>query len=170
MRQFLLSLFLLAAALNSSIQAQNTFSVRIATGNDDAEEALSSGTMYLTSSDLELVYDSFVSDDQIIGLRFNGISLPANATVVNAYLQFEVDELKAVNPCSLNIFVEDHLNPATYSTIGFDISSRNYINDSVAWNPATWLAVDDQGPAQRSANIKSLVDSILTKPLCTKSA
>ncbi len=163
MRQFLLSLFLLAAALNSSMQAQNTFSVRIATGNDDAEEALSSGTMYLTSSDLELVYDSFVSDDQIIGLRFNGISLPANATVVNAYLQFEVDELKAVNPCSLNIFVEDHINPATYSTIGFDISSRNYINDSVAWNPATWLAVDDQGPAQRSANIKSLVDSILNK-------
>jgi 2',3'-cyclic-nucleotide 2'-phosphodiesterase (5'-nucleotidase family) len=163
MKQFVLILFLVAAALNTSLQAQNTFSVRVANGNDDAEEELSAGTIYLTSSDLELVYDSFVSDDQIIGLRFNGISLPANATVVNAYLQFEVDELKTVNPCSLNIYVEDNVTPSTYNTIGFDISGRTYINDSVAWNPGAWLAVDDQGPAQRTPDIKSLVDSILNK-------
>jgi len=144
--------------------AQQTFSVRVNSSTDDAEEEMISGAMYDNSSDLELVFDSFVNDDQLIGMRFNNVSLPANAQIVNAYIQFEVDETKANDPCELFVFVEDNVNPATYSLVNFDISGRNYINDSVQWNPATWVAVDDQGPAQRTPNLARLVDSIISKP------
>jgi len=163
MKKLVRNAALLVAFWSAGVQAQSTFSVRVNNGNDDAEEELTSGTMYLTSSDLEMSFDSFVTDDQLIGLRFTGVSLPANASVLRAYIQFEVDELKANDPCQLQVFVEDNLNPVTYSSITGDISSRNYINDSVQWNPATWVAVDDQGPAQRTPNLKPLVDSILSK-------
>ena len=163
MKKLVRNAALLVAFWSAGMQAQSTFSVRVNNGNDDAEEELTSGTMYLTSSDLEMSFDSFVTDDQLIGLRFTGVSLPANASVLRAYIQFEVDELKANDPCQLQVFVEDNLNPVTYSSITGDISSRNYINDSVQWNPATWVAVDDQGPAQRTPNLKPLVDSILSK-------
>lgn len=146
-----------------SLQAQNTFSVRVNSSTDDAEQEAGSGAMYTNSSDLEMSYDSFVTDDQLVGMRFTGVSIPAGATIVNAYIQFEVDELKANDPCVLQVFVEDNVNPSTYTTSTGNISSRSYISDSVQWNPGTWVAVDDQGPAQRTPNLKPLVDSILSK-------
>ena len=146
-----------------NLNAQRTFSVQVSSGNDDAEEEAGNGTMYNTSSDLELVFDSFVADDQLIGLRFNNISLPANAEIVNAYIQFTVDETKSNDPCVLKVFVEDNTNPSTYSTVGSDISSRNYVNDSVMWSPAAWVAVGDRGPAQRTPDIKRLIDSVTSQ-------
>lgn len=162
MKKLLLSLAFLATA--QAALAQKTFTTRVASGNDDAEEEVSNGTMYLTSSDLEMSFDSFVNDDQLIGMRFTGISLPANATIVNAYIQFEVDETKANDPCNLFVFVEDNVNPGTYGMATGNISSRSYVQDSVAWNPGTWVAVDDQSFAQRTPNIAPLVDSVLSDP------
>lgn len=157
------SLSLIAILAAGSLQAQSTYSVRVNSSTDDAEEEVGSGAMYTTSSDLEMSFDSFVTDDQLVGIRFSTVSLPANATIVNAYIQFQVDELKANDPCNLTVFVEDNINPSTYTTTTGNISGRTYINDSVQWNPATWVAVGDQGPAQRTPNLKSLVDSITSK-------
>ena len=36
-----------------------TVSVRVSSGNDDAEELISDGSMYRNSSDLEMSYDDF---------------------------------------------------------------------------------------------------------------
>lgn len=157
------SLSLIALLAAGSLQAQNTYMVRVNSSTDDAEEEAGSGAMYTNSSDLELSFDDFVSDDQLIGIRFNSVSLPANANVVNAYIQFQVDELKANDPCALQVFVEDNVNPSTYTTTTGNISGRTYINDSIQWSPATWVAVGDQGVAQRTPNLKSLVDSITSK-------
>ncbi len=45
--------------------------------------------MYRTSSDLELVFDT---SNQVVGMRFVNLTIPKGATIVNAYLQFKVDE------------------------------------------------------------------------------
>lgn len=163
MKRLLANLSLMAFLYTGSFQAQNTYSIRVNSSSDDAEEELTSGAMYITSSDLEMSYDSFVTDDQLVGIRFSSVSIPANATIVNAYIQFEVDELKANDPCALTVFIEDNVNPTTYTTATGNISGRTYINDSVQWNPATWVAVDDKGPAQRTPNLKPLLDSIVNK-------
>ena len=65
--------------------------VRVSAGTDDAEERIS-GAVNLSSTDLELVDESASKPDQTVGLRFNGLDIPQGAVVVNAYLQFQVDE------------------------------------------------------------------------------
>ena len=56
---------------------------------DDAEEA-SSGSMDLTSTDLELINDR--GTDQTVGMRFRAVAIPAGAWISEAYVQFQVDE------------------------------------------------------------------------------
>jgi 2',3'-cyclic-nucleotide 2'-phosphodiesterase (5'-nucleotidase family) len=151
------------AAISANAQSAVTF--RINASSDDAEEAVGNGVMYDTSSDLEMSYDDFVSDDQLVGLRFSSVSLPSGATITRAYIQFQVDEDKMNNPCELYVFGENNANPSTYSLTGFDISSRTYFNDSVMWMPGAWpsSSIGTQGYAQRTPDISSIVDSIMNQ-------
>ena len=64
------------------------FERRVSTGNDDAEEN-PSGSVNLSSSDLELVQES---STQTIGIRFQNVNVPPEATIVKAWLQFQADE------------------------------------------------------------------------------
>ncbi len=68
-----------------------TTEIRVSANTDDAEER-DTGTMYLTSSDLELVFDR---GDQTVGMRFNGVDIPQAATITKAYVQFKVDEVNS---------------------------------------------------------------------------
>ncbi|HEX6132233.1 MAG TPA: hypothetical protein VF044_10905, partial [Actinomycetota bacterium] len=62
----------------------------IATGTDDAEEK-ASGAMRPASSDLDLVVDG--TTQQTVGLRFTGVQVPRDATVLQAHVQFQADEV-----------------------------------------------------------------------------
>jgi hypothetical protein len=66
--------------------------VRVSRNSDDAEED-ASGVVSLTSSDLELVQESTL---QTVGVRFTGVSIPKNAQIISAYIQFQVDETRSV--------------------------------------------------------------------------
>jgi hypothetical protein len=68
--------------------SSNSIDVSVSTGNDDVEER-GSGSMSLGSSDLELTEDGSA---QTIGLRFNGVAIPSGATIIDARVQFQVDE------------------------------------------------------------------------------
>src|SRR6185295_6507797 len=65
-----------------------TLNIRVAAREDDAEES-SSRKVGLTSSDLELVQDSNL---QTVGIRFRNVTIPRNARILEAYVQFQVDE------------------------------------------------------------------------------
>jgi 2',3'-cyclic-nucleotide 2'-phosphodiesterase (5'-nucleotidase family) len=151
----------------STTYAQSTITVRVNSSSDDAEEAVGNGDMYDDSSDLEMSFDDWanVNDDQLIGIRFTNVTIPANAIIQNAYIQFQVDEDKMNDPCELFVFAENNASPATYTTTSFDISSRTYFNDSTQWLPSAWPAssIGDQGLAQRTPNISSLIDSIMNQ-------
>jgi hypothetical protein len=54
-----------------------TLEIRVAASSDDAEER-SSSSMYLTSSDLELVYGG--GGNQTVGMRF-WVDIPQGATI-----------------------------------------------------------------------------------------
>ena len=74
--------------------AATTITKSIAAASDDAEEEGTTGTtpnrMWLNSSDIELVSDIEPAScgDQKIGLRFTAITIPAGATITDAYLNF----------------------------------------------------------------------------------
>ena len=68
--------------------SQMKLSVPIKTADDDMEAA-ADGSLDDGSSDLEIVDES---TNQVIGLRFQDITIPKGATIVDAYVQFTVDE------------------------------------------------------------------------------
>jgi hypothetical protein len=132
------------------------FEAQVSTSSDDAEER-ESGRMYLNSSDLELVHDR---GNQTVGMRFNGINIPHGASIVNAYIQFQVDETPSAST-DLTIEGEDVDDAATFTNSSGNISSRFTTSASIGWSPVPWSSVGDAGPDQQTPNIASVVEEIV---------
>jgi hypothetical protein len=134
--------------------------VRIAASTDDAEER-SSGSVSLTSSDIELVDDD-TSAGQTVGLRFAGLDIPQGAVITNAYIQFQVDETDT-RATALLIRGEDTDNAATFSAASFGVSSRTTTASSVAWAPPAWTTVGEAGLDQRTPDLSAIVQEIVDR-------
>ena len=89
----------------------NTLDIRVAANSDDAEEQ-ATGEVSLRSRDLELVFDV---TQQTVGMRFNGITIPNGTTIINASIQFQVDEATS-GSTFLSIAGEDADHAATFTT------------------------------------------------------
>jgi len=132
--------------------------VRVSASSDDAEEK-ATGSVSLTSSDLELVFDG---SNQTVGMRFNGITIPQGATIANAYLQFQVDEV-TTEATALTIQGEAVDNAATFMTAKKSISSRPITTAAVSWSPAPWTTVGQAGPDQQTPNLAPVVEEIVSR-------
>jgi hypothetical protein len=119
--------------------------VRVAAGSDDAEE-LVTGSMYLTSSDLELVYDR--GGDQKVGMRFTGVAIPQGATITKAYVQFQVDQTSSV---------------ATDLTIQGEATDNAATGAAVPWTPPAWSNRNEAGPDQRTSDVASVIQEIVNR-------
>jgi len=148
---------LLSVTVNPQGTQAETIENRIETGNDDAEE-LSSGSMYLTSSDLELVYDS---GNQKVGMRFNGVTIPQDAAIANAYIQFQADESHS-GATDLAIQGQDIGNAPIFTSSSGNISSRARTTASVSWNPVPW-STGQAGSAQQTPDIASVIQEIVNR-------
>jgi VCBS repeat-containing protein len=142
--------------------ANSTLDVRVAASSDDAEER-SSGHVSLTSTDLELTFDSGVQMTQIVGMRFNGLPIPQGSAITKAYVQFQVDEATS-DTTDLNILGEASDNAATFVSSGGDVSSRPTTNASVAWSPVPWTTIGDAGPDQQTPDISPVIEEIVNRP------
>jgi hypothetical protein len=144
-------------------ESLSTIEVRVGSGLDDAEEARS-GAVYLDSSDVELVYDSYESaGDQTVGLRFPTPGIPAGAVIHTAYVQFQADETDSV-PTSLAIHGEASDDAAPFSASARDISSRPTTSASISWTPPAWAEVGQAGPAQRTPDLSAVIQEIVDRP------
>jgi peptidoglycan/xylan/chitin deacetylase (PgdA/CDA1 family) len=140
-----------------------TLEVAVNASSGDAEE-MAAGTVVLNSSDLELVYDSYKSaGNQIVGLRFAGVSIPPGATITNAYVQFTVDETTSM-PLTLTLKAQAADTAAVFTTAKKNVSSRAMTAAQVLWSPAPWTVVGQAGTAQRTPNIASLVQEVVGRP------
>jgi hypothetical protein len=133
-----------------------TLEIKVAASSDDAEEK-PSGSMSLTSSDLELVSDG---SDQTIGMRFNGVTIPQGASIANAYIQFQVDET-SLQTTSLTIQGESVDNAATFISSNGNISSRPTTMAAVSWSPPAWTTVGEAEADQQTPNIAPLIQEIV---------
>jgi len=157
---------LLAAALLfclTAVSFSQTVDIRVATGEDDYEEVVADGLMDTGSSDLEVVFDK--TKDQLIGIRFLNVAIPQGATITNAYVQFECDEVgsKNIDPCSVNIQGDANDNAPAFTTTAKDISNRTRTTAIVIWTPPTWVAEHDKGVDQRTPDIKSVIQEIVSR-------
>jgi hypothetical protein len=135
------------------------FETAVASGSDDAEER-DSGSVSLTSTDLDLIYDGSQTKHQIVGVRFTGIDIPQGADIVAAYIQFQVDEV-STGPVTLTIYGEDSDDAATFTTASRDISSRPTTTASVVWTPGDWTVIGQAGLAQRTADLSAIVEEVV---------
>lgn len=129
---------------------------RVAASTDDAEER-ASGSMDLTSSDLELVYDG---GNQTVGMRFTGVAITPGASIGDAYVQFQVDETSSEST-SLTVAGEATGDATTFSSSTGDISSRSRTSNSVAWAPEPWPTKGEAGLAQRTPDLAAIVQEIV---------
>jgi hypothetical protein len=137
----------------------NAIEVRVNANSDDAEERTDTDAISLNSSDLELVLDSV---NQLVGMRFNSVAIPKGATITNAYVQFKVDETGSTST-ALQISGQAADNSSTFTSATGNISSRPKTGASVSWRPVAWSTVGAAGPDQRTPNLKSVIQEIVSR-------
>ena len=130
---------------------------RIGTGADDAEEQLATGAVSLNSSDLELVRDG--SNDQLVGLRFPDLQIPADSTVLSASLTFKTDE-SSTETTALEIRAQATDNAASFTTAAYNLSSRARTAASTAWQPDGWSTI---GKLRESPDIAPVIQEVLDR-------
>jgi len=126
---------------------------------EDVEES-ETGSLYTTSSDLELVYDSYNSQGiQKIGLYFEGMCIPKDAIIESAYIQFTADKTDD-EEIELLVYAELAPDALSYNENQlFDVSNRNYTN-SIYWKPKAWQS-NESGINQRTPDLKSQIQEII---------
>ena len=141
---FLLTSLLLALGLvGTNVAMGGLVHVQVAAGSDDAEEA-ADGSIDLTSSDLEIIYDNDASDpadEQVVGIRFEGVQIPKGEVITRAYVRFDADDVdNDYHGGEVNALIQGQLdpNPGTFTETANDISSRVRTAAAVAWSPVVW--------------------------------
>jgi len=133
------------------------FTKRVDTSTDDAEQE-TDGTMDLVSSDLELHVQA--SDDQV-GMRWTGVTIPQGATINSATIQFHVDEVGDNSALTVNFSGELETNAGTFTSTDNDITDRVDTSADVDWAIPAWVSVSDEGSAQLSADLSSIIQEIV---------
>ena len=152
-----------------------TITKSVAADSDDAEEAgpdatgtYSPGHMDLGSSDIELTEDhdtggGYSGGTQKVGLRFTAMTIPAGATITDAYLTFRA--VSADSPMSnsdaTNLTIKGQLiaNAPTFTTTDDNISNRTLTTAAASWVPTSWTT----GTDYNSPSIVSVIQEIVNQ-------
>ena len=135
-----------------------TVEVRIAASSGDAEQ-MNTGAVTANSSDLELVVDG--SDVQLVGVRFPGMTIPPSAFIEQAWVQFQTDE---VSTAAASLVIEGETTPQApaFAETTNNLSLRPRTVASVAWTPAAWSTVGEQGANQRTPNLAPVIQELVS--------
>ena len=128
---------------------------------DNAQES-SDGTVSTgTTGGLRLGDDA--TGQIIVGTRFNGISVPAGATISRAYVQFET---RTPNREAADLVVEGEANDtaAPYSSNNNALSVRPRTSTAVSWSVPDWVRADEQSLDQRTPDLSAIIQEIVDRP------
>jgi chitodextrinase len=146
--------------MTQSLSNPVSISAQVGAADDDAEERLSTGSVKLRSSDLELNQEG--SKPQAVGIRFQNIAVPWKATIQEAYIQFTVDEIDS-GETSLEIRAQAADNPGAFTSTSQNITSRPTTAASVNWAPPAWNTRGESGPDQRTPDLSGIVQEIVNR-------
>ncbi|NNL08642.1 MAG: Ig-like domain-containing protein, partial [Croceitalea sp.] len=159
----MLTVLFVVLAHTNVIFAQTTVTSRVSANTDDAEQRISNGSVNDGDADLELAFDG--GDNQLIGLRFQNVNVPAGAIISSATIQFTSARADS-GLTSLTISGQNSDNPSTFLEVNNNISSRPLTLASVAWNtiPAWDNPSGQAGPDQRTPNLSNIIQEITLRP------
>ena len=128
----------------------------ILASSDDAEEQFD-GRVVLNSSDIELGEDK---DTQTVGLRFTNLTVPQNATITRAYIQFKIDEADSVS--SQIVFRgESSDHASSFSSALHNVTNRPLTSALKMWMPGAWSSI---GSIVNSVDLSTIVQEIVSHP------
>ena len=157
MAQIALPTFHAVHKSHSSCASTSTLEVRVSSNNDDAEERENQG-MYLTSTDLELVYNGSRGRQQV-GMRFLNITIPQGAEIKDVYIRFTVDEITS-SDVTVTFHGEDVVDAVTFANSSGNISSRTKTSASVDWTPDPWTS---EGAKHDSPDLTTIAQEIINR-------
>jgi hypothetical protein len=95
-------------------------------------------------------------------MRFVNLTIPKNAIITNAYIQFTTDEVSTA-ATSLSIAAEAADNSAIFTTADNNISARVKTSTTASWSPPAWNTIDEAGANQRMTNLAAVVQQIVNR-------
>lgn len=131
----------------------------IGNGNNDASEF--AGTVSLNESAISMGEGS--SGSQLVGLRFENITIPFGQTITGAYIRFRAEGVDTM-PVSLSIYGEDIDNSPVFNTNLNNLSNRTLTDSVVYWSPNGWDQYYVSSNRHQSKNIKTIVQEIVDRP------
>jgi hypothetical protein len=143
---------------------QFTLIRKIDSARDDAEERLTGSNNQRKakwgSTDLELSLDG--NKRQIVGLRFKNIKIPKEATITNAYIQFQVDETTSCDGKDVMVYTEQADNAPKFKNKSKNINNRAKYGP-VTWQPLSWNTVGERGLNQKTPDLKVIVQNVVNR-------
>lgn len=132
---------------------------QIASAQDDVEQQLNSGVMYLNSSDLELGEDPRYLGKQAVGLRFTKLAIEQGTRIHRAYLEFTV-EASHHNRTNVHIKAQAADNASAFSSQPYDLSQRPLTKTTINWAIDPWNEI---GATMISPDISSVIQPVLNR-------
>ena len=126
-------------------------SVRVSSTNDDAEETIGSGTVDLSSDDLD-----FRSTD-ICAVRF-ALDVPRGATIGSAVINF-VAKGNTSGANTLTFTAQTSNDASAFGASNRNLSARNMTSASVSWSPGAWA----DGQTYTSPDLSALVQEVVNR-------
>ena len=149
-------------SLKIAMQLRDEYSLQkgipVAHVNDDAIEN-STGAVDLVSEDFEFTR---ASGNQLLGLRFNDISMHRDSVIREAYIEFASTE-PGNDPAELTISVEDSGNAKSFAKAKKNLSSRKVGSKSVSWSPEVSTAQAQKWKTHRTPNLAPLIDTVIQR-------
>ena len=145
----------------------DVFEYRIDSKTDDAQERSDNGVVRLISESLNLGYGigSMAASNPVVGLRFNNIDIPRNASISKAYVQF-TSNLETFEPYFIHLTIQGEASDSAlpFDQNSYSISSRPPTNATSYWEPSPWSGRLIAGPDQRTDDISDIISEIIDRP------
>ncbi len=156
-------------SLYESIVSTNTQTINALAGTSNADvveqrgsnASSGAGTLLFNDPDLEMSYDGTARGNQVIGLRFRGVTTPKSATIQNAFIQFTSDQTKQAGVVQLQVQGIASDNAPTWSGTNA-VSNATKTTANTNWNPSSWSNPPLSGAIER-VDVTSIVQEIVNR-------
>ncbi|MEL7531662.1 MAG: lamin tail domain-containing protein, partial [Bacteroidota bacterium] len=131
----------------------------VGNGNNDASEY--NGTVNLTETAIAMGENP--SGGQVVGLRFENITIPYGQTITDAYIRFRSEGVDTM-PVSLSIYGEDIDNSPAFNANPNNLSNRTLTDTFSTWAPNGWDRYFVSSGRHQTDELKAVVQEIVDRP------
>jgi hypothetical protein len=127
------------------------------------EESIAYKTVYNNSQSLDLTYDDPNSDEQLVAIRFIGVSLPHLAYLDNAFIRLTALYVSYF-PVTLRIWAERTGNSKPFSGTDQEVSKKSRTAACVDWSVPDWTISGESTANQQSPDLSPVLQEIVSLP------